>query len=422
MERVLVRDFKRFIGKEILFKGWLAQIRKLGGITFLLLRDRTGEIQGVLENRNLFLPSKESCVEVVGVVKEERQAPGGIELLIKEIKTISEAKELPFEIGRERYLNVKLDTLLDYRPLVLRNPKVGTIFRVEAEIVKHFREFLTKKDFLEVFTSKIISQATEGGSALFPIQYFEKKAYLTQSPQFYKQMLVGAGYERVFEVGFVYRAEEHDTSRHLNEYLSLDLEMGFISDEGEVMDLEEELLRYIISRLNERDDYLKVFGISEISFPKGIPRITFDEAKEILSGDKGCDLTFEEERNLARYVKERYDSDFVFVTKFPYFLRPFYTMPDEKRPYCRSFDLLYRGVEVTTGSQRIHEAKVLRENMVAFGLRPEDFGFYLMIFDYGMPPHGGLAIGLERLTVGLLGLRNIREASLFPRDRKRLIP
>jgi len=428
MERVLVRKIRDFIGKEILFKGWIAQIRELGGITFLRLRDRSGEIQGVVADKDLIKKmenfTKESCVEIRGIVREEEKAPEGIEILVKEIRLISKAKELPFEVGRRKeLLNLKLDTLLDYRPLALRNPGIGAIFRIQAEIVKGFREFLDENDFLEVHTSKIISQATEGGANLFAIQYFEKKAYLTQSPQFYKQMLVGAGYERVYEVGFVYRAEEHETSRHLNEYVSLDLEMGFIEDENDVMDLEVSLIKAILSRLNQKKDLLSHFQIEEIPIPEEIPRIEWVEAKRIVSGDEEeKDLTPEEERKITLWAKEKYDSEFVFITKYPSSLRPFYTMPDKKPGFSRGFDLLYRGLEVTTGSQRIHNPDLLEENIKRFGLNPDDFRFYLEIFDYGMPPHGGLAIGLERLTATLLGLKNIREASLFPRDRKRLTP
>ncbi len=423
MERVLAAECPKYLGKEVLFKGWIAQIRRLGGITFLVLRDRSGIIQGILENPKGVELQKESCVAVKGKVKEEKQAPGGYEILVKELEVISGAVELPFEVGRRwELLNIGLDTILDYRPLSLRNPVIGGIFRVQAEIVRSFREFLRKKDFLEVHTSKIISQATEGGSSLFPIEYFERKAFLAQSPQFYKQMLVGGGYERVYEVGFVYRAEDHSTSRHLNEYLSLDLEMGFIEDENDVIDLEIEFIKYLFSTLKESPHLLSPF---EVVLPeiKEIPRIEYTEAKRIVKAERmDTDLTPEEERLLSQYGKERYGSDFLFITKFPSHLRPFYTMPDEKEGLSRSFDLLYKGLEITTGSQRIHDYHLLIGNMKKFGLAPEDFSFYLEIFKYGMPPHGGLAIGAERLTCQLLGLKNIREASLFPRDRKRLKP
>lgn len=389
------------------------------------LRDRSGEIQGIINSKEIKdLPTKESCVTIKGLVKREEQAEKGLEILIKEIIVIERSKELPFEVGRRReLLKLKIDTILDYRPLALRNPVIGGVFRIAALITKGFREFLEKEDFLEVHTSKIISQATEGGSSLFSVQYFDKKAFLTQSPQFYKQMLVGAGYERVYEIGFVYRAEDHDTSRHLNEYVSLDLEMGFIQDEHDIIDLEVSLLKHIWSRLTERQDLLSLFGVKEISFPKEIPRIEYEQALVLLGRkEKDTDFTPEEEKRLSAYGKEKFDSDFLFVTKFPAGIRPFYTMPDKKLGFSRSFDLLYKGIEVTTGSQRIHNPKMLKENMIKFGLNPEEFKFYLEIFNYGMPPHGGLAIGLERLTSALLGLTNIRSASLFPRDRKRLTP
>ncbi len=432
MKRVLARDIGKFIGDEVLFQGWVSQLRKLGAITFLILRDRSGEVQGVLtkeEEKRIDTGklTKESCVSIKGQVREEKQAPRGYEILIKEIEIINLAQELPFEVGRRReLLNLKLDTLLDYRPLVLRNPSIGGIFRVQREIVKGFRDFLDREDFLEVHTSKIISQATEGGSSLFPVQYFERKAFLAQSPQFYKQMLVGAGYERVYEVGFVYRAEDHETSRHLNEYVSLDLEMGFIKDENDIMDLEVRLLRFIFTRLAEKTDLLSLFNLTpeEVSPEKlrEIPRITYRKAKEILGHKEGEDLTSEEERRLFQYAKEKFSSEFIFVTKFPAKTRPFYTMPDEDPNLSRSFDLLYKGIEITTGSQRIHSLDLLQENIRRRNLNPDDFKFYLQIFKYGMPPHGGLAIGLERFTCQILNLANIREASFFPRDRKRLTP
>ncbi len=433
MKRTLAQEIPQKKGEEVLFNGWVSAIRRLGGLTFLNLRDRSGLIQGVVSQReieknprlcsSLATLSKESCVLVRGVVKEEKQAPQGVEIVIEELDIISKARELPFEIGRRHdLLNLPLNTILDYRALSLRNPFFGGIFRVQMEIIARFREFLSQQGFLEVHTSKIISQATEGGAGLFSVQYFEKKAYLAQSPQFYKQMLVGAGYERVYEVGFVYRAEDHETTRHLNEYLSLDWEMGFIKDENDLMDLETDLLRYIFLSLKKMDLSLYDIEIEEI---KEIPRIEYSLACELVRSqgkEQGGDFTPEEERKLCQYARERYGSDFVFITKFPQNLRPFYTMPDERPGISRGFDLLYKGMEITTGSQRIHDYDLLIEKMKEAGLNPEDFKFYLEIFKYGMPPHGGLAIGCERLTASILGLRNIREASFFPRDRKRLTP
>ncbi len=431
MKRVLIRDLNKYLNKQVLIYGWVEGIRKLGKLKFFIIRDRSGQIQGVCDKEieNLDKLEKASVVKIFGKVKEETQAPKGIEILIEKVEILNLPKAtLPFEYYRDlSLLNLKLDMLLDYRPLSLRNKKIGNIFRIQAGIIKIYREFMEKNDFLEVHTPKIVSSGTEGGSQLFKVEYFDRVAYLAQSPQFYKQMLVGAGFERVYEVGFVYRAEDHETSRHLNEYLSLDLEMGFIEDENDVMDLEVKFLKYLFRYLRKKyQEVLKEYNI-ELEEIREIPRIPFYEGKEILKKEYnkeilGDDLTPEEERLLCEYSLNKYGTNFVFVTKFPRNIRPFYTMPDNNPTYSRGFDLLYKGMEVTTGSQRIHDYDMLLESIKYFGYNPENFKFYLEIFKYGMPPHGGLAIGAERLTCQILNLKNIREASLFPRDRYRLVP
>ena len=262
---------------------------------------------------------------------------------------------------------------------------------------------------------------------MFSVNYFDRKAYLAQSPQFYKQMMVGAGYERVFEIGHVYRAESHDTKRHLNEYVSLDLEMGFIENEYEIMELETELLRYMMLHLTQVCKAALELSDAHIPVvPKEIPRLKLSEAIQILKTQYGKnnsdgDLDPEGEVLISGYVKEKYNSDFVFLTHYPQSKRPMYTMPDGDSE-THSFDLLFRGLEITTGGQRIHQYEKLKNNMLRHGLNPDDFEGYLSVFRYGMPPHGGLAIGLERITAMLLGLENIREAASFPRDRNRLTP
>ncbi len=422
MERVLSSEVERYIGKEILLKGWVHQIRKLGKITFVILRDRRGTVQLIADSSvDLSGVVKEAVVEVEGIPKLEPQAPGGREVKIKSIKVMESPREpIPFEVNRSlKKLNLKLDMLLNHRAFSLRNPEIGRVFRIQAEIIRSFADFMRGEDFLEVHTPKIVASGTEGGTALFPVQYFEKKAYLAQSPQFYKQMLVGAGYERVFEIGFVYRAEDHATSRHLNEYLSLDFEMGFIDSVEDVMRLEERLLRSIFENLKKRcKDELSFYKV-ELPKIEKIPRVRFSEVKEIL---KGKELRDDLDPEAERLLCEHLNSDFVFVTHFPASSRPFYTMPSEDPKFTESFDLLYKGMEVTTGSQRIHNYDMLCKNIRKFGMDPREFEFYLEIFKYGMPPHGGLAIGAERLTQKILGLKNIREACLFPRDRFRLIP
>ncbi len=434
MERTLARDLPQHIGERVRLLGWVHHIRKLGKICFVLLRDRSGITQAVTgepERFNLDQVQRESIVEVIGRVKPEPQARQGCELELEQIKVlIAPVAPLPFEVNRsKRKLNLKLDMILDHRAFSLRNPELGAVFRVQAEIVRSFRDFLRREGFLEVHTSKIVAAGTEGGTALFPIQYFEQKAYLAQSPQFYKQMLVGAGYERVFEVGFVYRAEDHATSRHINEYLSLDYEMGFIDSFEDVTRLEEQMLKEMVENLKKNcADELQLLQARLPEIDR-IPYIKFKDALEVLKRDFGrdvkdmLDLDPEAERQLCEYAEKVYHSEFIFVTHYPRKTRPFYTMWDRDEPeYTFGFDLLFRGLEVTTGSQRIHDYNMLLENIRYFGLNPESFEFYLEIFKYAVPPHGGLAIGAERLTQQFLGLANVREASFFPRDRFRLTP
>ncbi len=434
MERTLTRDLPKHIGNQVRLLGWVHHIRKLGRISFVLVRDRTGVAQAVTgepERFGLDEIQRESIVEVRGRVKPEPQARQGCELELNSIQVlVKPVAPLPFEVSRSKEkLNLKLDMILDHRAFSLRNLELGAVFKVQAELIRSFAEFLRAEGFLEVHTSKIVAAGTEGGTALFPIQYFEQKAYLAQSPQFYKQMLVGAGYERVFEVGFVYRAEDHATSRHINEYLSLDYEMGFIESFEDVTRLEERMLKQMIENLQKNcADELQLL---EARLPEinSIPYIRFQDALQVLKKDYNRDVSNlndldpEGERQLCDYARRVYKSEFIFVTHYPRQTRPFYTMWDPKDPnYTFGFDLLFRGLEVTTGSQRIHDYNMLLENIKYFGMNPTNFEFYLEIFKYAVPPHGGLAIGAERLTQQFLGLTNIREASFFPRDRFRLTP
>lgn len=434
MERTLTKELPHRIGARVRLLGWVHQIRQVGKISFVVLRDRTGIAQVITTDPAKFHlddVKRESIVEIIGTVKPEPQARQGCELELEELKVLIEpVAPLPFEVNRsKKKLNLKLDMILDHRAFALRNPEFGAVFKVQAEIVRSFAEFLRQEGFLEVHTSKIVAAGTEGGTALFPIQYFEQKAYLAQSPQFYKQMLVGAGYERVFEVGFVYRAEDHATSRHINEYLSLDIEMGFINSYRDVTQLENRFLKQLVANLAK--NCAEEIQLLDAHLPEvgEIPEIHFRDALQVLSKDYGRDTTGmldldpEGERQLCDYAQKTYNSEFLFVTHYPRKTRPFYTMWDPDDPeYTFGFDLLFRGLEVTTGSQRIHDYNQLVENIRYFGLNPENFAFYLEIFQYAVPPHGGLAIGAERLTQQFLGLNNIREASFFPRDRYRLTP
>lgn len=429
MERRLVNELKAYINENICIQGWVYKIRKLKSITFVILRDRSGLVQCVLDNKefNVAELTNESIISINGIVKESKNSLNPFEIEVKNLEIISKVYEdLPIEVNKEN-LEVNLDTMLNNRVLSLRHPKVNSIFKVQNIIVNAFREFLNNNGFTEIHTPKIVKDGAEGGTEVFEVKYFENKAYLAQSPQFYKQMMVGAGFERVFEVGHAYRAEEHNTNRHLNEYVSMDLEMGFIEDERDIMNMEEGLLKHIIQAFEKYGkEYVEALGATIPKINGEIPRLDFNEAIEILKKeynktDLEGDLDPEAEKLLYQYSKEKLNSEFLFLTNYPRKKRPMYTMPNgEYGTY--SFDLLFRGIEITTGGQRIHDYNMLVENMRYKGFEPDNYETYLSIFKYGMPKHGGLAIGLERITAKILGLENVREATLFPRDRKRLTP
>ncbi|CEN75627.1 aspartate--tRNA ligase AspS [[Clostridium] sordellii] len=429
MERIMINKLNGYINKSVNIKGWIHRVRKLKSITFLILRDRTGLVQCVLENNLTDINSLklESVVSINGEVRESKNNLNPFEISVESISIINSCKEeLPIEINQNN-LEVNLDTMLNNRVLSLRHEKINSIFKIQNLIVEGFKEFLRKEDFTEIFTPKLVAQGAEGGSDVFEVKYFENKAYLAQSPQFYKQMMVGAGFERVFEVGHVYRAEQHDTNRHLNEYISMDLEMGFIENEEELMDLEENLLKYILNKVaKEGEKYLKLINANIPKINGKIPRMKLSEAINILEkhyNKKGLDgdLDPEGEKLICKYAKENLGCEFIFLTHYPRKKRPMYTMPCGEHE-THSFDLLFRGIEITTGGQRIHDYDMLIKNMEYKNLNPNNYESYTETFKYGMPAHGGLAIGLERITSKLLDLENVREATLITRDRHRLLP
>ncbi|MCI2429792.1 aspartate--tRNA(Asn) ligase [Candidatus Acetothermia bacterium] len=432
MTRTLAAEVSQKLNEKVFLQGWVYNLRPIGKLCFLVLRDRSGTAQAVLYDRADLAQQlrEESVIELVGYVRRDERAPNGCEVLISDLKILSTPLEtLPIQINRPRAaLNARLETLLEHRVLGLRHPEIGAIFRVQAEILHGFRTYLRNENFQEIHTPKIVASGTEGGTELFPVQYFERTAYLAQSPQFYKQMLVGAGFERVFEVGPVYRAEPHSTTRHLNEYISLDVEMGFIESEQDLLALEAQLLRRIFSGVAQNcAKELALYATTVPQVPEKIPQIKLAEAQALLrerfQKEITGDLDPESERLLCRYAQEELGCELLFVTHYPREKRPMYAMPDTENPrLTRSFDLLYKGLEITTGGQRIHQYEMLAENIKGRGLDPANFEFYLEIFKSGMPPHGGFAIGAERLTMQLLNLSNVREASFFPRDRTRLTP
>ena len=419
-------------GKEIRMNGAVHTIRHMGEVAFVILRKSRGLVQCVYEagitDFDIRELKEESAVEVMGVVKAEERAPQGFEIRLKEIRVLSRpAEPLPLAVSKWK-LNTSLETKLSLRPISLRNVRERAKFKIQEGIVRGFRDYLLSRDFTEIRTPKIVARGAEGGSNVFKLEYFNKKAELGQSPQFYKQTMVGV-YDRVFEAAPVFRAEKHNTTRHLNEYTSLDFEMGYIDSFRDVMDMETGMLQYVMKLLEQ--DYKKELDMLGVTLPEvgRIPAVRFDQAKELVSRKydrkirNPYDLEPEEELLIGRYFQEEYGSDFVFVTHYPSKKRPFYAMDDPADPrFTLSFDLLFRGLEVTTGGQRIHDYREITAKMEKRGMDPEDIASYLMIFKYGMPPHGGLGIGLERLTMRLLDEQNVREASMFPRDVTRLEP
>src|SRR3989344_5123596 len=435
-KRILTKNLKEHIGREVTIAGWVDVRRDHGKLIFIDLRDATGKVQMVIlpnhkEAHELAQKVRpEWVIEVTGKVNNrpeklvnKNEPNGEIEVEVLELKVLGQAKELPFELGGE----INIDTHLDYLPLTLRDKKHRAIFKVQTEIVKAFRDFYANEGFVEFQAPKLIGDDAEGGANSFDVTYFKHTAHLAQSPQLYKQIMVGI-FERVFAMGNVYRAEKHSTTRHLNEYTSLDIEMGFIKDHTDVMAIENGFLKHLEQtlRANMKNEF-KLLNADIPKVPDEIPRMKLREAQALITKETGKDCTHEpdlepeHERWLCTYAKEKLDSDFIFITHFPTAKRPFYTYRDEKDPtYTKGFDLLFRGVEITTGAQRIHDYDALVSSLKDKGLDPERFSYYLQAFKVGLPPHGGLGLGLERLTAKLLGIDNVKEATLFPRDMNRI--
>ena len=423
---------EELLDQEVVLEGAVHSIRNMGDVAFVILRRREGLFQTVFENEkaNLSIHDlKESMtLRVKGILNAEERAPHGREIRIREIEILSQpAEPMPLAIDKWK-LNTSLEAKLNLRPIALRNIQERSKFKIQEALTRAFRDYLYENGFTEIHTPKIGARGAEGGANLFKFSYFHKPAVLAQSPQFYKQMMVGV-FDRVFETGPVFRAEKHNTKRHLNEYTSLDFEMGYIDSFEEIMAMETGFLQYAVALLQK--DYAKELQILKVQLPKvdKIPAIRFDKAKELVSEKYNrkirnpYDLEPEEEALIGRYFKEEYDADFVFVTHYPSKKRPFYAMDDPSdEKFTLSFDLLFHGLEVTTGGQRIHDYDKLKAKIAARGMEEEGMEQYLDTFKHGMPPHGGLGIGLERLTMQLLGEENVREACLFPRDLNRLEP
>ena len=428
-QRVFIEAISNFVQEEVTLRGWVSRIRVLGKTIFVVLKDCSGEVQCVaapesMKEHHLKL---EDTVEMVGRVRRESRAKLGYELDILRVRVLNRSGlQLPFT-SFSNLDSVNVETLVEHRPLSLRNAVIGNVFRVQAAVLRFFREFLTQRRFTEIVTSKLVSSGTEGGTNLFEVKYFDRVAYLAQSPQFYKEHGV-AGFERVFETGHVYRAEPHATSRHLTEYYSLDLEFGFIDGPEDVIQLERELLTYIFQNINGHfGDLLGLYREQPLPSMLKVPCWVFENCLVLLKKtfnrtDLSDDLDPEAERQLCQLAEQDCGVPAVFVLGFPLSGRPFYTAPRGTSGAASSFDLLFQGIEITTGGQRLHHREDLEKALRTRGIDPSNFESHLKMFDLGMPPHGGFAIGLERLTAQVLNLSNVRQASMYPRDRTKLTP
>ena len=414
-------------GKRVSIAGWVHEKRDLGGVFFLIVRDLSGfaqvtlhksEIEKELFERLKKVP-RESVVAIEGEVKSEKKAPNGYEIIPERMEVLSEASQvLPLDTTGK--VGAELDTRLDARFMDLRTERTKQIFIIRSRVLKAIRDFFDERGFIEINTSKIVSAATEGGTALFPISYFEREAFLNQSPQLYKQILMASGFDRVYEIAPIFRAEEHDTTKHLNEATSVDIEVAFVSDEA-VMKMLEELIAFVYSKVMDYPGLTKLN--LDLEVPK-IPfrRITYDEAIELLSGageeiEWGEDLSTSAEHTLGEIIDDHY-----FITDWPSAIKPFYAQPAEGKDTCNAFDLMHPRLELASGSQRVHSYKLLKRNIESKGLSADSFEFYLNAFRFGMPPHAGWGLGVERLLMSMLEIENIREVVLFPRDRRRLAP
>jgi aspartyl-tRNA synthetase len=429
MERTFVKNIKENIGKEIKIDVWVETIRKQGSISFLLVRDISGKVQVVVvkSNKEIFKVveklNPESVVEIEGLVKEEKQAPGGFEIDPKKITILSLSNsELPIQVFEKNEKEASIEKRFDWRFLDLRKPEKQLVFKVWTSLEKGMREYFEKESFLQIYPPTLMSTASESGSEVFEVKYFDKKAYLAQSPQFYKQAAMAAGMEKVFMISSVYRAEPSYTTRHTTEFTSWDFEISYIDSHFDVMKEEEKLIVSAFKKVNEELD-LKL-DIPSIPFPI----VTMKEAKEMLAkrkikSEKDYDVSPEEERELSKIIKEEKGHDFVFLTDWPKEGRAFYHMRYEDKPdITKGFDLLYKGLEVTTGAQREHRVEVLERQAKEKKLSLDSIKDYLNFFRYGCPPHGGLAIGPARFVMKMMDLPSVKEANFMPRDVKRLTP
>ncbi|HJJ55382.1 MAG TPA: aspartate--tRNA(Asn) ligase [Methanocorpusculum sp.] len=428
--RIPIQDVKTDSG-QVEIAGWVHEERDLGGLTFILVRDRTGILQVTIPKKKVNPEilsevkkiSRESVISCEGIIKPTDKAPGNRELIPNTLKIISQA-ETPLPLDVSEKVPADLDTRLDNRYLDLRKPRVNSIFKIRNVALRAINEYLWDNGFIQVHTPKIVAAATEGGTELFPLAYFDKEAFLNQSPQLYKQMLMSAGFDRVFEIGAIFRAEEHNTVRHLNEATSIDIEMSF-SNERDAMHILENCIAFAYQKVADTcSNDLSNLNINDFNVPKTpFPIITYQEAIDISSSKSeklvfGDDLSSSSEKIIGDEMGGMY-----FITEWPSSTRPFYTMPFEDKPeICRAFDLMHPRMELSSGAQRCHIYDLLVSQIQSMGLNPGAFEFYLNPFRYGIPPHAGWGLGAERLIMTMLDIQNIRESVLFPRDRHRVSP
>jgi len=418
-------------GKLITVAGWVEDIRNIGSIAFIILRDRKGTLQVTALKKNepeifkkIVAISRESVISVQGLCKKSDKARNGYEIIPQEFEVLSTA-ETPLPLGVVDKVESELETRLDNRFIDLRKQEIQAIFKIRTAIIASVHDYLRSENFYEVHTPNIIATSSEGGTDVFKLKYFEKEAFLAQSPQLYKQMLMATGLDKVYEIAWYFRAEEHNTRRHLNESTAVDVEMAFIKNEEEIMKILENLAYNMWKKASECKEELEIL-CKEISLPNlPFKRVRYDDVIKKLN-DNGSKIAWEEdlgnedERLLGKIMEDE-GHTFYFITKYPIEIKPFYTMPEEEK-YSRSFDLECSGIEFASGSQRIHNVELLKKRIKACDLNPKDFESYLKGFRYGMPPHGGFGFGIERFLMELLNITNIRECILFPRDRTRLTP
>jgi aspartyl-tRNA synthetase len=434
MERTKINELKEKVGKKVLVEGFIHEIRDQSKVKFILIRDNSGIIQTVTtsDKKEIFetiakIP-KESVISIEGIVKAEKQAPSGIEIQVEKYEILSKADpDLPISVV-EKGESPALPIRLDYRWIDLRKPKNILIFKIWTFMEKAMREWWDKNDFIQIYSPKLMGTASESGAELFSLEYFGKKAYLAQSPQFYKQMAMAAGFEKIFEIGPVFRANKSHTVRHDTEFTMIDMEISYIKSDEDIRKVEEAWINYFMSRIKEKfgEEIKSVFGVEMVVPSIPFPRITMEEVQKILrkKGYKGPkdDLDAEGEKMICEIIKEKFNHDFIFVTEYPISARPFYHM--REKGVTKSFDLIWRGTEVTTGAQREHRPEILIAQAKEKKLSPESSGMkdYLNFFKYGCPPHGGFAISPTRFLMLMLGIKNVREVTFLPRDTERLNP